>query len=145
MEIKQVLYKDIDDALETQTESEETTIIKVSEEDAIVAYAPVWKVTDKGVFFVEGVWCVYNETLDTLEPDWSVTLVYEDTENFDIDKFDYFEQGTPTVAIHNYLTMKNQNNWCGGRVDTKEKEQKLKKPTVRKKKTWGDEGFTAKV
>lgn len=110
MEIKQVLYKDIDDVLETQTESEETTIIKVSEEDAIVAYAPVWKVTDKGVFFVEGVWCVYNETLDTLEPDWSVTLVYEDTENFDIDKFDYFEQGTPTTAIHNYLYMKNQNN-----------------------------------
>ena len=107
MEIKQVLYKDIDDVLETQTESEETTIIKVSEEDAIVAYAPVWKVTDKGVFFVEGVWCVYNETLDTLEPDWSVTLVYEDTENFDIDKFDYFEQG-----IFDYRIRKTCSDIC---------------------------------
>ena len=111
MEIKQVLYNDIDEALETQTETEETEIIKVSEEDAVVVYAPIWKVADKGVCFVEGVWCVYNETLDLLEPDWSVTLVYEDDENIDLDKFVYFEQGTPTTAIHNYLTMKNQTSF----------------------------------
>jgi len=109
METKQVLYKDIDEALETQTETEEVHIIKVSEEDSVVVYAPLWKVTDKGICFAEGVWCVYNETTHSLEPDWSVTLVYEDTENVDINKFDYFDSSTPTVAIHNYLYIKNQN------------------------------------
>lgn len=112
MEIKQVLYKDIDDALETRQSLRRRQLSRFLKK-TLQQHMPLsgkLRIRGSCLSFVEGVWCVYNETLDTLEPDWSVTLVYEDTENFDIDKFDYFEQGTPTVAIHNYLYMKNQNN-----------------------------------
>lgn len=108
MEIKDVLYDDIDDALDRQEEFESTAVIKINEEESVVAYSPVWHVTDKGVYFVEGVWCIFNETANTLEPDWSVVLVYDDSDDFDISKFVYFDSSSPSVAIHNYLYMKNQ-------------------------------------
>lgn len=114
MEIKQVLYSDIDEALERLYEEvddpEYVKIGQVGEEDVVIAYAPVWHVTDKGIYFVEGVWCNYNETTNILEPDWSVTLIYDDDKDFELDKFVYFDSSSPSVAIHNYLFMKNQKN-----------------------------------
>lgn len=114
MEIKQVLYSDIDEALERLYEEDydpdDTEVIRVGEEESVVAYAPVWHVTDKGIYFVEGVWCNYNETTNILEPDWSVTLIYDDDKDFELDKFVYFDSSSPSVAIHNYLFMKNQKN-----------------------------------
>lgn len=106
MEIKDVLYDDIDDALDRQEEFESTAVIKINEEESVVAYSPVWHVTDKNVYFAEGVWCIYNETTNTLEPDWSVTLIYDEAD--ELDKFTYFDSSSPSVAIHNYLYMKNQ-------------------------------------
>lgn len=106
MEIKDVLYDDIDDALDRQEESEDIEVIDISEEDSVVVYSPIWHVTDKNVYFAEGVWCIYNESMHTLEPDWSVTLVFDEV--VELDKFVYFDSSSPSVAIHNYLYMKNQ-------------------------------------
>ena len=106
MEIKDVLYDDIDDALDRQEESEDIEVIDISEEDSVVVYSPIWHVTDKNVYFAEGVWCIYNERMHTLEPDWSVTLVFDEV--VELDKFVYFDSSSPSVAIHNYLYMKNQ-------------------------------------
>lgn len=107
MEIKDVLYDDIDDALDRQIDLGYVDLVKISEEDSVIIYSPIWHVTDKNVYFAEGVWCIYNETANTLEPDWSVTLIYDD-EVDELDKFTYFDSSSPSAAIHNYLYMKNQ-------------------------------------
>ena len=106
MEIKNVLYNDIDNALEQEFEKQDVIQIDNS---IVVINTPIWHVTDRGVFFVEGVWCEFNEDTGEYEPDWSVTLVYDDSKDFDLNNYDYYEQGTPTTAIHNYLHAKNQN------------------------------------
>lgn len=112
MEIRDTLYGVIDSYLDSEDYTEETALIKNDYfgKDAVVAYLPAWRVDDKGVIFVEGVYCSYNDETNEYDPDWEITLIYEDTEDLDLDKFVYFEQGTPTTAIHNYLCLKNQNN-----------------------------------
>ena len=110
MEFKQVLYKDIDDALDKYDYEEDMDVdIIPIENDIILLSSPIWCVTDKNLCFVEGVYCNRNDT-EGFDPDWSATVIYEGTGEPDLSKYAYFEQGTPAVAIHNYLTMKNQNN-----------------------------------
>ena len=106
MEIKNILYNDIDNALEN-TESEDTEAIKI-DNSIVLTYAPIWHVTDRGILFVEGVWCEFNDETKEYEPDWSVTLIYDDSKDLDLSNYDYYEQGVPTTAIHNYLRIKNQ-------------------------------------
>ncbi len=73
--------------------------------DVIIAYGPVCRVTGLGLIFMEGVYCCCNEETGELEPDWSLTLIYEDVpdDEFDPMKYLYFEQDGPTVSIHNFL------------------------------------------
>lgn len=112
MEIKDVLYDNVDSVWENEEDCPDATLIKNDYfgKDAVVANIPAWRVKDKGLVFVEGVYCSYDDETDGYDPDWGITLIYEDTDDLDLDKFVYFEQGMPSVAIHNYLTMKNQNN-----------------------------------
>ena len=111
MEHKQVLYDDIDDALDKYDHDEDLDmdVIPIGD-DIFVVESPVWHVTDKDIAFIEGVYCNHSDE-GGFEPDWAATLIYEDLDNIDLTKYDYFEQGTPTTAIHNYLTMKNQTSF----------------------------------
>ena len=106
-EIKDVLYENVDSVWENEEENPpEYTVIKNDYfgRDAVVVNLPAWRVTDKGLIFVDGVYCSYDDSTGGHEPDWGITLVYEDTDDLDLDKFVYFEQGIPSTAIHNYLS-----------------------------------------
>ena len=108
MEHKQVLYEEIDDEINKYDYDEDLDmdVVPVGD-DIFVVESPVWHVTDKGVAFIEGLYC--NRCEDGgFEPDWSATLVYEDSDDIDLTKYDYFEQDFPTTAIHNYLTAKSE-------------------------------------
>ena len=74
-------------------------------DDAIVTFGETYRVIDKGIIFVEGTYFNWNEETGVLEPDFSLTLIYEDVadEEFDYDNYLYFEQDGPEVAIHNFF------------------------------------------
>lgn len=112
MQIINLKFEEIEDYLEQIYEQEAFTdyedyMIQNSslEKDMIIAYAPICRVTDLGLIFMEGTYCQYNEETDTAEPDWSLTLIYEDVpdEEFKPENYLYFEQDSPTVSIHNFL------------------------------------------
>lgn len=114
MVINNVKYDEIDEALNRFYDSEQAedlydeVIISDEEhlgDDAIVAMAPAWRVTDKGLIFMEGMYCNRSRITGELEPDWSLTLIYADAadEKFDPYRWVYFEQDAPSVTIHNYL------------------------------------------
>ena len=102
------LEEEIDKFYEADDYYDEMEEIPITNEigvdDAVVAYAPAWRVTDKNIIIMEGVYCNRLST-GQLEPDWSLTLVYDDVpdDQFDPDMWLYFEQDGPAVSIHNYL------------------------------------------
>lgn len=65
-------------------------------------------ISDLGLMIIEGVYCNYNEDTDEYEPDFGLTLIYENIDEEDLNNFVYFEQDPPVTAIHNYLFMKNK-------------------------------------
>lgn len=109
MKMIDVLYDELDDMIEKQYETDdfdEDIIVRDKSigDDAILLFGPVWHVKDKGLFAVEGTYCNYNKETGELEPDWSLTALYPDTEKEpDYNKFLYYEQSSPTTTIHNYL------------------------------------------
>ena len=116
IKVREVKYDKIDEVLEKFIESgefEEDLIdfeIKDGEafgEDLVILSSPAWRVTDKGLIFVEGTY--FSLQNGQYEPDWSITMVYEDVsdDELDLSKFIYFEQGSPASAVHNCLTMMN--------------------------------------
>ena len=113
MKILDVKYEDIDKTTGALEESgnpdelweEEMIQDETTGNDAIFTCGPAWRVTDRNLIFMEGVYCNYNEETKEYDPDWSLTLIYEDTddEKFDAYEYVYFEQDPPAVSIHNYL------------------------------------------
>ena len=108
--VKEVKFEDIDETLDNYIESgefednlEEFEIRneEMLGDDIVLLDSPAWRVIDKGLFFVEGV-CLSLQD-GNYEPDWSITMVYEDVpdEELDLSKFIYFESGSPSSAIHN--------------------------------------------
>lgn len=73
--------------------------------DMIIAPSVAYRLIADNLIVVEGEYCNYEEDTDTYEPDWSVTLVYENVENdndFDPNKWLYMEQGTVSSTVHNF-------------------------------------------
>ena len=115
MVIHNVQYDEIEEALDELFNSEQADDFRDEDvtisneehlgEDVIIAYAPAYRVTDKGLIFMEGVYCTRSELTGEVEPDWSLTLIYADVsdEEFDPQRWIYFEQDPPQTAIHNYL------------------------------------------
>lgn len=111
MEIKNILYNNLDTAIDAYYEVEdceiEENIIKEESigDDAILTTGPAWRVLDKNLICLEGVYCNYNEETEEFEPDWALTLIYDNVsdELFDVNKYNYFEQDPPMTTIHNYM------------------------------------------
>lgn len=113
IKIKNVLYNDIDTEIEKLYENEfENEYVVVQDEeslgkDYILAETTAWRVTDKNLIFVEGIYYNY-EGVNKYNPDFSLTLIYEnvkDDRQFDINKYLYFEQDSPMTAVHNFLNI----------------------------------------
>ena len=113
IKIKNVLYNDIDTEIEKLYENEvENEYVVVQDEeslgkDYILAETTAWRVTDKNLIFVEGIYYNY-EGVNKYNPDFSLTLIYEnvkDDKQFDINKYLYFEQDSPMTAVHNFLNI----------------------------------------
>lgn len=114
MDIFNVKYSELEDEIERLVDSDTTgayeeEFLIVNENigggDSILAVGPAWRVTDKGVIVMEGVYCNYNQETGEFDPDWALTLVYQDVpdEEFDPERYVYYEQDPPGTAIHNYL------------------------------------------
>lgn len=109
MEIREVLYKDLDVELDKYYDSEEFNdeqyLIQDDSigEDAILAFGPAWHVIDKGCIAIEGAYCNYNQENGMFEPDWSLTLLYKDDEELDVNRYLYYEQDSPAATICNYI------------------------------------------
>ena len=79
--------------------------------DAIIIDSPIWRVENMGILVAEGVYMAYDENAREGYPDWSVTVIYEDVkdEEFDPQKYIYFEQDPPSTAIHNFLNYRREH------------------------------------
>lgn len=113
--MKDILYSEIDDVLAEASISEEMFDEIELKGDrvgdgVILTYGDTYRVTDKGIIFIEGTYCYYSEETGVLEPDWSLTMIYEDVSDNDFDLYSFlgYEQSTPSVAIHNYLYFAEQ-------------------------------------
>ena len=125
MTIIDVKYDELDKALDELADSDdldrfedEGAVIEDDHlgNDIVVVQGPAWRVVDKGVIVAEGVYCNYLEEMKAYDPDWSLTLVYNDVpdEEFDPARWVYFEQDPPTTAIHNYLYAKEYTGFVSG-------------------------------
>ena len=119
--MKDILYADIDDVLEKAVISEEMfddVELRGGRvgDGVILTYGDTYRVTDKGVIFVEGTYCNYDEETGELEPDWSLTVLYEDVPDGDFDKYSFlgYEQDAPAVAIHNFIRFVEEQCLIGG-------------------------------
>lgn len=82
----------------------------VADGDLIVVYEPAFRITDKNVIAIEGVYYAKDEDTNRLESDWSLTLIYKNVEDseFDADNWIYFESGGVIAsAVYNYLNFIN--------------------------------------
>ena len=111
--IKNVLYEDIDTKIEKFYKSGfdgEYAVIQNEEslgKDYIKAETTAWRVVDKNLIFVEGIYYSLRGN-GKHEPDFSLTLIYKDVKKnkqFDINKYLYFEQDNPMTTIHNFLSI----------------------------------------
>ncbi len=110
MKIINVKRADIDSVLESNYERYEDAdehVIKGGDlgKDIILVREPVYRVEDIGFIFVEGDYCYYEEDTGEYIVDWSLTLIYEDTEDedFDFNLYMYFEQDGPSISIYNFM------------------------------------------
>jgi hypothetical protein len=117
MKIKNILYAYLDEAIDNyyadeEFEEEEHVIQDESiGADAIVTFGPAWRILDKNLIIVEGTYCNYNPETNEYDPDWSLTLIYDNVpdKQFDINKYVYYEQDAPMTSIHNYLRAVHPN------------------------------------
>ncbi len=119
MHIFEIKREEISDTLERLYEEEQencssysmydVTEIKNDDigEDCIIADGIAFRVTDLELIFVEGTYCSFDEETGECEPDWSLTLIYDNVpdDEFDVQKYVYFEQDPPETAIHNFLNI----------------------------------------
>ena len=102
--------KDIDE-LETliggefNDEYDDEEIVHFEDRDIAVIYEPCYRITVSGVTFIvaEGVYCAWDEEKQETLPDWSISLIYADTSDFNPDNYLYYEQGCPISALRNYI------------------------------------------
>ena len=107
--ISNVTYEDIPFVLENFYEQDiyDYEFRIKSERDIILVRNPAFRVTDKKLIFMEGIYCTYSAEYKDWLPDWSLTLIYEDKTDseFDYTEYTYFEQDSPEITIHNFLKM----------------------------------------
>lgn len=111
--IKDVTYDEIETLLDTEEIEEyfdETDIIQNEDlgKDAIIVYPPAYRVTDKNLIFLEGTYCNYDYEKGEFEPDFSLTLIYDNVKNdesFNLKEYLYFEQDYPKTTVYNFLNI----------------------------------------
>jgi len=117
MKIKNILYAYLDEAIDAYCEQEEFDEEEyvIQDEsignDAIITFGPAWRVLDKSLIIVEGTYCNYNPDTKEYDPDWSLTLIYDNVPDklFNVNKYVYYEQDAPMTSIHNYLRVTRPN------------------------------------
>lgn len=110
-------YSELDEGIDYLCESGkiedymgEAVITKnVADEDMIVAYEPAFRITDKNLIAIEGVYYAKDDATNSLESDWLLTLIYENVEDsdFDVNNWIYFEASSISSAVYNYLNFIN--------------------------------------
>lgn len=113
-------YCDLEGLIERLAESGEmddytygalVTVDDAEDGDAIAVDEPAYRITDKNLIVVEGVYCENNA--GRLERSWSLSLIYEDVPDADFnpDNYIYFESGgDPIAAVYNYLALQERSN-----------------------------------
>lgn len=80
-------------------------VVHFEDKDIAVIYGPCYRITlsEVTVIVAEGVYCAWDEDKQEALPDWSISLIYADTSDFNSDNYLYYEQGYPTSALRNYI------------------------------------------
>ena len=108
MKIVNITSDQLEEVFEDETNAiEEDTEVRseiFGGDDFVLLTGNAYRVTDRDLIYAEGVYCAYSEYTDAHEPDWDFVLIYSnvDDDEFNPNEFVYFEQGTPSAAIHNY-------------------------------------------
>lgn len=106
-------YDKLQETLDEYYEEEHDIIddeVKIENEslgdDFIVTDGPRIIIEDLGLMAVEGTYFTKYSDEDEYTADFSLTLIYDDPEEEDLNNYQYFEQDPPATAIHNYLASK---------------------------------------
>ena len=107
------LYDDLEEKIESisaDTEYGNDALVFVNDEEAILLFEPAYRVTDKNIIAVEGVYGSYDVKTRDFQSDWSLTAIYDNVtdDKFKVEKWLYIEQDAPVVAIHNFLRLINK-------------------------------------
>ena len=105
-------YDELDDKIERLSDSDEygeEVLVSVNDDEAIVLFEPAWRITDKNLIAVEGIYGNYDQKARNFKPDWALTAIYDNVPDgdFDIENWLYLEQDSPVMTIHNYLYLIN--------------------------------------
>lgn len=106
MKIVDLRYDEIENYLETNDADVEEIKIELPEfggSGVVIADAVAYRVVDKGLIFMSGVFCNYVGSGE-FDPDFDLTLIYTDVSDdaFDPSEYVYYEQDSAPVAIHNF-------------------------------------------
>lgn len=122
MRIVTIKAHEIDDAVEKIWDSEEYLddpryLIRNADKlgaDAILVYSPALRITDYGLIAAEGDYCVPDDSGDLL-PDWSLTLIYNDAPDHELnlDDYVYYESSGIGASVHNFLNILSRSERSG--------------------------------
>ena len=79
-------------------------------DDRIIVYGALFRILGTDLIIAEGTYCNYNEDSGELEPDFSLSLLYDThgEDEPDLDSPLYWEQDSPATMFHNYASMQQQ-------------------------------------
>ena len=111
MEIKDITYNELEKILEESYDSELPwldNLIEAEDTYFIEVSDNFYRIKDKGIIIAEGI--CYTKTDEEYQPDFDLTVIYDDVPNeeFDMEKYIYWEQDPPNVAIHNFFNIVNR-------------------------------------
>ena len=83
-------------------------VIKIDNVNEIRLESPVIKINYRNILYaIFGTWCVLDKTTKAWEPDFSVTLIYEENPLLAPNNYLYYESDGLYVSLYNYLSKLN--------------------------------------
>ncbi len=74
-------------------------------DDRIIISGPLYRLCNSNLIIAEGTYYAYDEDTGELEPDFSVSLLYDFSAGEDFDKPLYWQQDSPATMFHYYVRM----------------------------------------
>ena len=76
--------------------------------DRITIWGPLFRLRGTTLIIAEGTYYVYDEDSDSLEPSFSVSLLYNAYAEPDLDNPLYWEESSPATMFHHFAIMQEE-------------------------------------